>query len=63
MKIKYLEVLSKDEIETINSASLNLLSTVGLKIDSDDVKTLFINNGAELDNETNFIKLPESLVK
>ena len=63
MKIKYLEVLSKDEIEAIHSASLDLLSTVGLKVDSDDAKTLFVNNGAELDNETNFVKLPESLIK
>ena len=63
MKIKHVEVLSKDEIDIINSSSLDLLSTVGIKVDSEDAIKLLVNNGAECDKNTNFIKLPESLVK
>ncbi|RLI44262.1 hypothetical protein DRO61_12350, partial [Candidatus Bathyarchaeota archaeon] len=63
MKLEKIEVLSKDEIEIINSASLELLSTVGIKVDAEDTRELFEKNGANIDNETNFVRIPETLVK
>ncbi len=63
MKVKYLEVLSKDEIETIHSATIELISTVGIKFDSVEVQNLFQEYGADVDSETDFIRIPESLIK
>ena len=63
MKLNKIEVLSKDEIQTIHSATIELLSTVGINIDAEDIRNLFKEYGAEVDNETNFVKIPEALVK
>ena len=63
MRVKHFEVLSKGEIETIHSASMELLSSVGIKFDSEDVQNLFKEYGAEIDPDTNFVKIPESLIK
>ena len=63
MKMKKLEVFSKDEIEVIHSATMSLLTEVGIKIDSDDAKEILKENGAVVDDETNFVKFSESLIK
>ncbi|MFX1572410.1 MAG: trimethylamine methyltransferase family protein [Promethearchaeota archaeon] len=63
MKMKKLEVLSKDEIGLIHSSSLDLLSSVGIKIDSKDTRDLLEKNGAETDSNNNFVRFPENLVK
>ncbi|MFX0006149.1 MAG: trimethylamine methyltransferase family protein [Promethearchaeota archaeon] len=63
MRMKKLELLSKDEIELINSASLELLSSVGIKIDSKETRDLLEKNGAETNSDSKFIKFPEELVK
>ncbi|MFX0188807.1 MAG: trimethylamine methyltransferase family protein [Candidatus Hodarchaeota archaeon] len=63
MKMKNIEFLSKDEIENIHSATLELLSTVGIKIDDEEVRTLFSENGAEVEHDTNFVRIPEDLIK
>jgi trimethylamine--corrinoid protein Co-methyltransferase len=63
MKMKKIELLSKDEIEFIHSASLELLSSVGIKIDSKETRALLEKNGAETDSNSNFVKFSEDLVK
>ena len=63
MKLKKLTVLSSDEISTINSASVELLSTIGIKIDSPSARQLFKKNGAEVNDNDLFIKIPEPLIK
>ncbi|MGV9141666.1 MAG: trimethylamine methyltransferase family protein [Promethearchaeota archaeon] len=63
MRLNKLEVFSKNEIEQIHSATMDLLSTVGIKIDSEETKELLANHGAELDENSNFVKFPETLVK
>ncbi len=60
--MKYLNVLSKDEVQTMHSASLKILSTVGIKIDSKDTRDLLQKNGAEIDENSNFVRFSESLV-
>ncbi|MFX0057885.1 MAG: trimethylamine methyltransferase family protein [Candidatus Hodarchaeota archaeon] len=62
MKLKPLEVFSKDEITEIHSASLDLLTTVGIKIDAQDARNIFKENGAEVNDKTLFVKIPESLL-
>ncbi len=63
MKLNYLEVFSKDELELIHSTSMQLLANVGLKIDAQDTRALLREYGAIVDEETHFVKFPESLVK
>ncbi|MFW9770820.1 MAG: trimethylamine methyltransferase family protein [Candidatus Thorarchaeota archaeon] len=63
MKLNNLEVLSKDEIEQIHAASLYLLEEVGMKVDAHDARNLLKENGAEVNDNTGFVKFPESLIK
>lgn len=63
MKLKRIEVLSYDEIQTIHSATVELLSKVGIKVDSPSARTLFKEYGAEINDNDLFIKFPESLIK
>jgi trimethylamine--corrinoid protein Co-methyltransferase len=63
MKLNKLEVLSKDEIEIIHSASIKLLEKVGIKIDAEDCQDLLKKHGADVDPNSNFVKFPESLIK
>jgi trimethylamine--corrinoid protein Co-methyltransferase len=61
--MKRLKVLSKSELELIHSSTLDLLSSVGIKIDAKDVRDLLKKNGAETSSNTNFVKFPEHLIK
>jgi len=63
VKLKKIEVFSKDELETIHSASMELLSNVGIKVDAQDTRDLLKENGASVDDNTHFVKFPESLIK
>ncbi|MFX1458982.1 MAG: trimethylamine methyltransferase family protein, partial [Promethearchaeota archaeon] len=63
MKLRKIEVFSKDEIQEIHSASIQLLTDVGMKIDAQDTRNLLKENGAEVDNESGFVKFSESLIR
>jgi len=63
MKLKKLEVFSKDEIELIHSSSIQLLEEIGIKVDSEKVKNLLIDKGAILNKENpDFVKIPEEII-
>ncbi|TXT58401.1 MAG: hypothetical protein BAJALOKI2v1_380012 [Promethearchaeota archaeon] len=62
MKLKKLEVFTNDEIEQIHSATMELLSNVGIKIDSKETQELLTDHGAELEEDSDFVKFPESMV-
>lgn len=63
MKLKKLEVLSRNEIEVIHSATMTLLSETGIKIDSDETRKILKENGANVEEDNTFVKFPESLIK
>lgn len=63
MKLKKIEVFSKDELEAIHSASMTLLSEVGIKVDAQDTRDILKEKGATVDESSHFVKFPESLVK
>jgi len=63
MKMEKLTVLSTDEIELIHSASMELLSTVGIKIDAQDVRELLQEKGAIINDNTKFVKFPENFIE
>jgi len=62
MKLNQLEVLEKDEIELIHGESLNLLESIGIKVESEEARDLLNENGAIVDNSNHFVKFPEELI-
>ncbi len=63
MKFKKIDLFSSDEIEQIHSTSMQLLSEVGIKIDCAETRALLSKNGAEVDDNSTFVRFPESLIK
>ncbi|MFX1346171.1 MAG: trimethylamine methyltransferase family protein [Promethearchaeota archaeon] len=63
MRLKYIEPLSKDEVKVIDSAAIELLSRVGIKVDAESARKLFEEFGCEIDKGTNFVIIPEELVR
>ena len=63
MKLNKIDVFSKNELEQIHAASLELLLDVGIKVDSEKARAVLKKNGAEVNEKTHFVKFSESLVK
>ncbi len=63
MKLPKLEVLNKEEIKTVHSASIDLLSTVGIKIDSKEIREKIKDLGAVVDDRSSFVRFSEALIK
>ena len=57
------EVLGQDEVERIHAASMEILSAVGIKVDYQTARDLFRQAGAEVDDETQCVRIPEELVQ
>ena len=62
MKTARFEVLSQDEVERIHAASMEILADVGIKVNYKKAREIFREAGAEVDEETLAVKLPEKLV-
>jgi len=62
MKMTKIKVFSQDELEEIHSATLQLLSNVGIKIDCERTQKLLEDHGCEIDKDSDFVRIPESLV-
>ncbi|MFX0009593.1 MAG: trimethylamine methyltransferase family protein [Candidatus Hermodarchaeota archaeon] len=62
MKLKKIEPFSKDELELIHSNSIQLLAEVGIKIDAQDTRDLLKSYGANVNEETHFVRFPETLI-
>ena len=63
MKTTRFEVLSQPEVERIHAASMEILAEVGIKVGYQKARDLFREAGAEVDEQTQAVKLPESLVR
>ena len=57
-----IEILTQDEIEQIHQATLEILSTVGVRLPQERVLTMLEERGAMVNRETGIAKLPKSLV-
>jgi len=57
------EVLSKEEVERIHAASMEILQTVGIKVDYAVARNLFRQAGAVVDDEAQSVRIPETLVR
>ena len=62
MKTSRFEVLSQEEIERIHAASMEILAEVGIKVHYKKARQLFREAGAEVDEQSLAVRLPERLV-
>jgi trimethylamine--corrinoid protein Co-methyltransferase len=63
MKTTRFEVLSPQEVERIHAASMEILAEVGIKVNYKKARELFREAGAEVDESTLAVKIPEKLVR
>ncbi|MFX1572407.1 MAG: trimethylamine methyltransferase family protein [Promethearchaeota archaeon] len=64
MKLNKLEVLTKEEIELIHVNTIELLETIGVKVESPEARAFLIEHGCFKNNENNhYIKYPKDLVE
>ncbi len=56
-------VLSQEEIERIHAASMEVLATVGVKVDWGPAREIFGEAGADVDDEAQCVRIPEKLVR
>jgi trimethylamine--corrinoid protein Co-methyltransferase len=57
------EVLSQPEIERIHDASMEVLSTTGVKVEWGPARKIFAEAGAEVDGTAKCVRIPEELVR
>lgn len=58
-----LQVLSEEEKHQVHARSLEILAETGVRVDTAVGRQLFSDAGAQVDNETNFVRIPKSLVE
>ena len=58
-----LEVFTDDELREIHGATLEVLSRTGVFVEDDEAREIFAAAGAEVDRETNVVRLPAHLVE
>jgi trimethylamine--corrinoid protein Co-methyltransferase len=63
MKTTRFEVLSQQEVGRIHAASMEVLATVGIKVDYGTARDLFRRAGAAVDDEQACVRIPEELVR
>jgi len=63
MKPAYFEVLSSEELRQIDAASMNILETVGLRVDLKKARDAFREAGATVDDTARSVRLPEQVVR
>ena len=57
-----LEVLTPDQRAQVHERTLHVLSTVGMRVDSDEGRALLAESGALVDQSTRFVRFPPALV-
>jgi trimethylamine--corrinoid protein Co-methyltransferase len=63
MKPAYFEVLSPAEVQQIHDASMNILESVGLRVDLKRARDAFREAGAQVDEPARSVRIPEKLVR
>lgn len=57
-----LEILSADELTAVQSATLDILENVGVRFPSERVLDIFSEHGAQVDKDSQIVRLPSDLV-
>jgi trimethylamine--corrinoid protein Co-methyltransferase len=63
MKTARFEVLSREEVDRIDAASMEVLAAVGVKVEWKTAREIFHESGAEVDDEGQCVRIPEKLVR
>jgi trimethylamine--corrinoid protein Co-methyltransferase len=63
MRPAYFEVLSPAEVEQIDAASMNILESVGLRVDLKRARDAFGEAGAHVDEAARSVRIPRELVR
>ena len=58
-----LRVLSDNEIEQVHERTLSLLATTGVRVDTERGRKILKKAGADVDNETDIVRFPRSLIE
>ncbi len=58
-----LQFLSQEQLDQLQEATLQILEEVGVKFPSEKALALFADHGAQVDHETQIVKLPRDLVR
>jgi trimethylamine--corrinoid protein Co-methyltransferase len=59
----HLEVLSEEELKTIQMATLNILDQVGVRFPAERALQIFAKHGANIDEDNQIVRLPPELVQ
>lgn len=57
-----LEVLNESQIDRIHQASLEILRTMGVRVPHQEMRSLFADAGADVDDGEELVKIPEQIV-
>lgn len=63
MKNLKLQVLSVDEISSIHETTLEVLENVGIAVSDEEARSIFADAGCMVDNSTNVVRIPRSIVE
>ncbi|GAF81563.1 unnamed protein product, partial [marine sediment metagenome] len=63
MKPAHFEVLSAAEVERIDATSMNILGSVGLRVDLKRARDTFREAGAHVDEAARSVRIPEEVVR
>jgi trimethylamine--corrinoid protein Co-methyltransferase len=63
MKAAHFEVLSREELQQIDGASMNILENVGLRVDLKKAREVFGEAGARVDEAARSVRIPERVVR
>jgi len=61
-KKRMLKVLDKDDIEAVHAASLKVLNTTGVLVNSEEALGLLAETGYEVDRASRIVRMPEALI-
>jgi len=63
MRLHTLELFSKDEIQEIHNASINILEEIGINVEDPNLRKVLGENGAIITADSPYVKFPDSLIK
>ena len=57
------QFLSEKQLDQLQAATLQILEDVGVKFPSDKALAIFADHGAQVDHDTQIVKIPRDLVR
>jgi trimethylamine--corrinoid protein Co-methyltransferase len=61
--MSFAELLTREQVERVHEASLEILEEVGLRVRFEPARDLFAKHGCRVDSETNNVRFPRAVVE